>query len=221
MSNEFIIYACPTGILAEQLKLYFEQSLTNCGPNTAHRFMPHCTLTGFFREQGSAIPLYLRALERAINRALPICPQPPIVVRGLVFRPDWHGLELESPWLKQLMVNIASTATSPTRQTPLRLKDWLHLSLAYEFRADEEESLRVLAQDLIDPAAPVDWELRFYQRHPHNNSWICHHVWPLKQKRKPKSSGQEAHTLTMDLPESVGDNLELKESVSSDLIVID
>ncbi|CAN5634059.1 hypothetical protein BH23CYA1_BH23CYA1_13090 [soil metagenome] len=47
---QFIFYACPTGPLAQQLATSFERTQRICGPNTAHAYMPHCTLTGFFKQ---------------------------------------------------------------------------------------------------------------------------------------------------------------------------
>ncbi|MEM8809425.1 MAG: hypothetical protein AAGF01_25670, partial [Cyanobacteria bacterium P01_G01_bin.38] len=132
---QFILYACPIGPLAEQLETYFEKSQQLCGPNAAHAYMPHCTLTGFFNDDECAIAPYIRTLENvlAANRAL--IPKPPILIKQLTFRSDWHGLELSADGLKQLVAIFADQAASPTRLEPLRLKDWLHLSLAYEFNA--------------------------------------------------------------------------------------
>lgn len=176
---KFIVYACPVGELAKQLETYFEKSRLMCGHNSAHDYMPHCTLTGFFDEQPGAAPAYTQRLERSYKRLRRSQPDPVITVKELSIRPDWHGIELESEWLKKVMVDFACTATSPTRSSPLRLKDWLHLSLAYNFQADQAETLEILAHDLIEPGAPVAWELRFYQRNP-DKSWLCHQRLKLK-----------------------------------------
>lgn len=175
--DSFIVYACPVGELEDQLDAYFQQSMTQCGPNAAHAYMPHCTLTGFFRDEATIVPLYIQALDRALHHAQP-CPDPVIVIKQLTFRPDWHGLELQSDWLKQVMVHFAGFATSPTRSEALRLKNWLHLSLAYEFQPDQSDALMQLAQDYINIQASVQWELRFYQRHA-NHRWTCHQSWVL------------------------------------------
>lgn len=177
MPDSFIVYACPVGELADQLDRYFQQSLAVCGANAAHRYMPHCTLTGFFHDEEMAIPLYVQALDRALRQALP-CPTPVITIQQLTFRSDWHGLELQSDWLKSLMANFATLAVSPTRQDALRLKDWLHLSLAYEFQTEQSDGLMRLAQDAITLQAAVRWELRFYQRHA-DQRWTCHQSWPF------------------------------------------
>jgi ubiquitin-associated SH3 domain-containing protein len=176
MPDSFIVYACPVGELADQLETYFSQSQAKYGANAAHQYMPHCTLTGFFNDEQAAIPIYLNALDRTLAQAP--CPQPVITISKITFHPTWHGLELESNWLKQQIRTVAALADSPTRQEPLRLKDWLHLSLAYEFPPSQHQPLEQLARTLINPAAAVTWELRVYQRHP-DYTWTCHQTWPL------------------------------------------
>ncbi|NER83009.1 MAG: hypothetical protein F6K42_26335 [Leptolyngbya sp. SIO1D8] len=176
---KFIVYACPVGELANQLETYFEKSRLMCGPNSAHYYMPHCTLTGFFEDKIATVPAYTQKLERSYKRLQRSLPDPVIDIQGLTFRPDWHGLELQSDWLRKVMVDFVCTATSPTRSSPLRLKEWLHLSLAYDFQADQAETLTILAQDLIEPSASVGWELRFYQRTP-DKQWVCHRCLKLK-----------------------------------------
>ena len=170
---KFIAYACPVGELAAQIDTYFEKSRLMCGPNTAHQYMPHCSLIGFFEDSTRAVPKYTQKLERSLKRCKRSQPHPPLEITGLTFRTGWHGLELSSEWLKKLMLDFVCTATSPTRKTPLRPKDWLHLSLAYGFMADQKDVLQTLAHDLIDPQSSVAWELRFYQQNP-NGSWVCH-----------------------------------------------
>jgi hypothetical protein len=177
MFEQFIVYACPIGKLADQLDRYFEQSFAICGPNAAHDYMPHCTLTGFFKDTEAAIPSYIQAIDRTLSQAKPY-PQPAINITQLTFRSDWHGLELQSDWLKTLIADFASAAQSPSRLEALRPKDWLHLSLAYEFQAEQATKLIQLAQQHIDIQASVQWELRFYQRHA-PQKWICHQSWLL------------------------------------------
>lgn len=173
---QFIFYACPVGPLAEQLAAYFERSQQACGPNAAHAYMPHCTLTGFFEDEESAIAHYIHTLEGTLLEYRRNIPTPPILIKQLILRPRWHGLALEAPWLKQLIA-IVATRVSPTQREPLRLKDWLHLSLAYKIDPACEPTLRQTASDLIDLSTPVAWELRFYQRSGHQ--WHCHHRWSL------------------------------------------
>ena len=141
--------------------------------------MPHCTLTGFFKDHESAISLYIKALETAYNTAKLTAMPLKIQIVKMTLKPDWHGLELEAEGIPYVMSDFAQLANSPTRLEALRLKTWLHLSLAYEFQPEHAEILKHLATRRINPQAQVDWELRFYQRHP-NHSWTCHQSWLLK-----------------------------------------
>ncbi|HMR68503.1 MAG TPA: hypothetical protein PKE64_31215 [Anaerolineae bacterium] len=176
--TQFIVYACPFGELAEQIDAYYERSRAECGPNPAHNYMPHCSLTGFFHDQAAALPLYLNAIESAFWTSQTHRPQTAIHITRTVFEPDFHGLELEAPWVKALVADFASRVDSPSLAAPLRLKQWLHLSFAYQFLPAQHERLAHLARTIIDPQAPSGWELRFYERHC-NGNWICHQAWPL------------------------------------------
>ena len=170
-TTELILYACPIGPLAKQIEAYFALSRSQFGANRAHDYMPHCTLTGFFHDQPSAIPSYVHAAQQALSQH----PSGTVTLDKLRLKPDWHGLELTSPWLEQVAMTFAERSTSTTRVDDIRLKDWLHLSLAYRFEKAQHESLAELAEKLIDPTQPVSWQVRFYERHP-QNGWICH--WP-------------------------------------------
>ena len=176
MLNEYILYACPTGPMAEQIERYFATSQAQCGPNAAHRYPPHCTLTGFFHDNTASVPGYITALDAAIERGKATRPSAILTVNGLQTSAEWIGLAVEGPWLKSLVADFATAAASPTRRDALRLKDRLHLSLAYEFPAEQCSTLAQLAHTLIAPAAPVGWELRFYEREP-GDVWRVLEVW--------------------------------------------
>lgn len=181
--RELILYACPIGPLAEQLDCFFQKSLQLCGPNTAHRYMPHCTLTGFFHDEGSSIPAYMDALERALSGTLTAA-SPEIAVTGMYFKQGFHFLAIASPWLQQLTATFAQLAQSSTRTDEIRLKTDLHVSLAYGFAPDMEETLRAIAEDLLEgEAADVGgWELRFYERGD-ENQWFLHGSWALDESQ--------------------------------------
>ena len=176
--TSLIVYACPVGPLATQIEAYLQQSQQNYGPNSAHAYMPHCTLTGFFCDKESAIPHYIHVLNHILSNDLSDIPSPSITIQQMAFQPNWHGLILGAEWLKQLIVSFAQQADSATCTEPLRLKDWLHLSLAYDFSPADAPALQQMATELIDITAPVSWELRFYQR-ANNCEWTCHKSWPL------------------------------------------
>ncbi|MEL6927153.1 MAG: hypothetical protein AAFO95_00795 [Cyanobacteria bacterium J06600_6] len=176
MTDKFIVYACPTGELNTQLETFFQRSYTVCGKNKAHNYMPHCTLTGFFADNSSSISYYLEALDLAYQNARQNLSLDIQIIQP-VFNSDWHGLELQAEGVKQLTRRFAQLETSPTRQENIRLKDWLHLSLAYGFESGTQEQLETLARETIDLTADVVWELRFYQKNDAN--WNCLQSWTL------------------------------------------
>jgi ubiquitin-associated SH3 domain-containing protein len=175
---EYIVYACPLGRLARQLATYYVESRAVCGPNAAHQYMPHCSLTGFFHDELASIPAYTLALDAAVCQARPTRPDLVLQFSGLLLSETFHGLLIESPWLKGLATDFAASAPSATRRDDIRLKSWLHLSLAYEFPREQHHHLATLAHDLVEIDAPVSWELRFYERHL-DLSWTCHAYWTL------------------------------------------
>lgn len=178
VNSQFILYVCPTHELAQQLDQYFDRSRQQCGENRAHQYMPHCTLTGFFQDSQEAIALYTDAIESVLATANTTKPDPVAAVTQLLFLPHWHGLTIAAPWLKTVTQAFATQAVSPTRSEKLRLKDWLHVSLAYGFELSQGGALKQLAKEWVDPKATVGWELRFYQQSPQND-WTCHGTWPL------------------------------------------
>jgi ubiquitin-associated SH3 domain-containing protein len=173
---DLIVYACPTGELAAQLNAFFARSRAEIGPNAAHRYPPHITLTGFFHDTVHSIPTYIHALNITLSAAP--CPAA-IHLNGVMFEPHFYGLLIESPWLRNLTQAFSYLANSPTRADAIRLKDWLHLSLAYEFQPEQAASLQAMARAMVDIIAPVGWELCLYERFG-RDEWRCHASWPLK-----------------------------------------
>jgi hypothetical protein len=173
-----IIYACPTGALAAQVDAFYTASRARCGPNSAHAYPPHITLTGFFNDEAGALPIYHAALAAAHTAAMATRPSRPIVITKLLVSAEFHGLLVVSPWLEALTADFADRAASPSRPAALRLKRDLHLSLAYGFRAEDGPALGALACSMVSPEADVAWELRLYEQRP-AGEWLCHGVWPL------------------------------------------
>ncbi len=165
------------GELNQKLEAYFQKSLSVCGENKAHKYMPHCTLTGFFTDNINYITYYLEALDQAYIVAKNYLDLS-IKIKQLTFKNNWHGLELQADGLKQLIVNFSQIEKSPTRNEKLRLKDWLHLSLAYDFNPEDGDKLQNLATEIVDLEANVNWELRFYQKNP-DWTWNCLKSWVI------------------------------------------
>ena len=172
--EQFIIYACPLGELGEQINLYFQKSRDRCGENPAHQYMPHCSLTGFFRADPSSIPNYLNTLNRLYHQSENLSLDIKIV--QMMFKPKWHGLELKAPGLKHLIANFAEIMHGQPIEEKIRLKEWLHVSFAYQFQPEHHDTLKKLAEKMINPKASTQWELRFYQKHP-DWTWTCLQSW--------------------------------------------
>lgn len=150
---KFILYACPQGPLADHIQCFLDQSANEIGRNAAHDYMPHCTLTGFFHDDPAVIAGDLELLSQLLGLALPTCPAPCIRVGALRSEPDWLGLELDSPWIRQLARDFANRANLGNRSTIIRSKTRLHLSLANRFRQHDQVRLEALAGKLVDPRA--------------------------------------------------------------------
>jgi ubiquitin-associated SH3 domain-containing protein len=178
MVVELILYACPTGALAEQVEAFFAESKRRIGPNSAHAYMPHCTLTGFFHADAAAISRCVDCAEGALRRSLPTRPVPPIKVDRLCFEAHWHYLALRSQWACYLAADFAREAAIARPIDAIGVKDDLHLSLAHRFPPEQSAPLAGLAREMVNPRAPVAWELRLYQRHP-DGAWTCHWTAPL------------------------------------------
>ncbi|VEP13483.1 conserved hypothetical protein [Hyella patelloides LEGE 07179] len=176
--KQFIIYACPIGDLNSQIEDYLNKTIELCGKNQAHNYMPHCTLTGFFTDELSSVSFYIKALNKAYTKAKNNNRTLDIEISKLTFNKNWHGLELQAEGLKKIITNFSQIEKSPTRQEKIRLKDWLHLSLAYGFNSEDAEKLKHLATEIIDIQASVNWELRFYQKNP-NWTWNCLKSWSI------------------------------------------
>lgn len=152
--SELILYATPTGQLADSCARYFKAA-TTLGDTTAQSYPPHCTLTGFFHRPSELIP--------SINAAISVRSLRDIEVIAVAHHDAWLGLELHSPKLFELTQRFIAALPEPTGdEDPLRPKDWLHLSLAYG--VDDLAAYAVLADDLIDSSVACEWEIALWER---------------------------------------------------------
>jgi hypothetical protein len=95
-ARKYIIYACPFGELAGQVDRYMAASRAQFGPNQAHAYMPHCTLTGFFHDDPQELPASIAGLDAAYRMLPQEHTAPIITVREMMLTPEFHGLLLES-----------------------------------------------------------------------------------------------------------------------------
>jgi ubiquitin-associated SH3 domain-containing protein len=160
MTAELILYACPKGELADQIHRYFIDAKQQFSWNPAHDYMPHCSLTGFFHDTQDSIPLYVSAIENALAEKRSALTEPAIAVIDLLFRKDFHGLTLSSDWISGFMACFAAGAPTNSRIDRLRLKYWLHLSLAYRFPESEYDNLWLVIPD-PDTGSAVSSRIRY------------------------------------------------------------
>ncbi len=170
MTSELIVYATPKGPLAAAVLDYLDAAREAAGPNLAHGYPPHCTLTGFFHDDAASVPGYVSALGEAVDSV----PVGAVAVRVLELRLDteWHGLTLASAGLEAVIAAFVPRATSSTRLDALRPKTDLHLSLAYGFAPEAGPGLADLARTMVDPWLDVSWDLGLWERR--GATWSCH-----------------------------------------------
>ncbi|XP_034942630.1 protein UBASH3A homolog [Chelonus insularis] len=158
--REYILYACPTGIFAEKLAKFWEES-RELEWNKAHNYMPHITLLSFFKVPDESAEQVANALETLIdqnkcidrvNLETYISPN----FMGL-FVADKHAEILESIANRYVnkLASLGITAEVHTQS--------LHISLAYQFSSEFFQSLRSMVEKL-NPISSTSWELRLYSR---------------------------------------------------------
>lgn len=158
-TRELILYATPTGPLAHCCDSYFEWAAG--APTTAQEYPPHCTLTGFFWRDGTRAEELIERTATIVAAASPV-PDDAVDVVSLKTTPDWVGLELRSPWLLALAAEVAAADRPLQNEDALRLKHWLHLSLAYDIDDLSHHGARARASVDIDLAA--GWEVALWER---------------------------------------------------------
>ncbi len=169
-ARELILYACPTGPLADDLEAFFAEATSRLGPTTAQTYPVHCTLTGFFRRRGERADAALRRLGEVIDEVGPP-PEGSVTVDRLGVHDGWVGLELSSPWLLDLIDVVVAADDVIGDEDALRPKDWLHVSLAYG--VGDVAPYAELAREAVDPARPAAWNVNLWERNM-NGSWTAH-----------------------------------------------
>ena len=177
--RELIVYATPVGPLADAIDRYFETVETELTATTAQTYPPHCTLTGFFHRDDSGARIAVDEIGRALVDAGPV-PPGAVEVVSLRTSEEWIGLELGSPWLRDLAGALADGHHPDPGDDELRVKDWLHLSLASGI--DDLAPHARLAQATIDPSLGVGWELAVWERRT-DGAWLRH-----RPRRQPGST---------------------------------
>ena len=168
--RELILYATPNGELGRACERFFASVSTSGRATTAQTYPPHVTLTGFFRRSSSEVERVIAEAQSIIDAA----PGGAVTVHPMQVRTDWLGLEITSDWLSEVARAFADQHRVEPGDDAIRLKDWLHLSLAYGTLpagasvADYVEE----ATSTIKVEAPVTWSVGLWERR--GGDWIRH-----------------------------------------------
>ena len=158
---ELLVAATPVGPLAHAIDAYRQAVAVRIGSNSAHRSPPHCLLTRSYYDRLTSARSYRRALVTTLRKhPLPLRG----VVTALTTNREWHGLEIESPSLTALAVEIAEGGTNATRHEHVMAHRLLRLALATDFDAADHHLLSELAHRIVDPALPAEWRVDLWQR---------------------------------------------------------
>lgn len=162
--REYIVYACPLGVLGTQVEEFTEKTLLTCGRNAAHKSFAHLTLCQFFQCPDAMLPQLLHTLKRCIEASMLIAPKEIKLKRYSTH--SYIGLfidEESASWFRNMMDAFAAEAkTSGVVVKPHRKQ--LHVTLAHQYPIEQQAQLEQLALTTVDPAAPVKWELSLYSR---------------------------------------------------------
>lgn len=162
MNVELILYATPRGPLGDACSRYFDR-VHGIGPTTAQRYPPHCTLTGFFQRPPDRVPDVVADVDAAVATVLG-GRAPSVEVTSPRCADQWVGIEVRSADLLAIAVAFAERHRVLPGEDAIRLKDWLHLSLAYPVR--RPRPYLALAAELADPALPCNWDVALWRRDP-------------------------------------------------------
>lgn len=168
--RELILYATPGDELGTACELFFQELASSGRATTAQHYPPHVTLTGFFRRPPSSV----ERVAAEVSASIAATPASAVVVRSLLGRDDWIGLEIESEWFLGVAQAFASRHVVQPGDDPIRLKTWLHLSLAYgdQPQGHKTEDYLEHAKAAINPDAPATWSIGLWERI--GREWIEH-----------------------------------------------
>ena len=158
---EFLVAATPVGPLAHAIDAYRQAVAVRIGINSAHRSPPHCVLTRSHFDRLTSARSYRRAIDAALRSQQRLLDG---VATALTTNREWHGLEIESPSLTALAVEIAAGGTNATRHEHVMAHSLLRLALATGFDAADHHLLSELAHRIVDPALPAEWRVELWER---------------------------------------------------------
>ncbi|XP_011161275.1 protein UBASH3A homolog [Solenopsis invicta] len=170
--RQYVLYACPSGSLAEQLELFWSES-KELGWNGAHNFIPHITLVSFFTAPDEFTKELANILENVVHQdGL----HEHIELETYV-SPNFMGLfvkDVNAELLKNIALCYVNKIAALGITAEPQIKS-LHLTLAYQFPGNLFQSFRSMVEKL-GPNTPTNWELRLYSRDSRLQNMHVHKV---------------------------------------------
>lgn len=170
-ARELILYATPTGALADTCAAYFAAA-SHLGPTTAQTYPPHCTLTGFFHRDASALDRIADEARVAVGECAWVSSLAVDLV-SLHTTDTWVGIELRSQLFLDVADRFRVTHELGDDDDPIRCKDWMHLSLAYGDGIDLTRYGGLATGLFADAMTPCDWEIGLWER-TGAGRWVRH-----------------------------------------------
>jgi hypothetical protein len=165
--TSLIVYATPIGELAEACARYGAMA-SAVAPTLAQAYPPHCTLTGFFRRSRTEIDRIVGEVTATFGTD-PVAADA-VTIRGPVHHGRWLGFELTSRLLHDRTQGFARTHRLCAGDDAIRVKDWLHLSLAYG--VDDLAPYVSAAEQVRWPAAAEAWDVGLWESR--RGTWTRH-----------------------------------------------
>ncbi|XP_063991645.1 ecdysteroid-phosphate phosphatase [Diachasmimorpha longicaudata] len=158
--REYILYLCPTGLLAEKLAKFWVES-RDLEWNKAHNYLPHITLTRYFKVPDESAEQVSHVLDTLLDQSE--CPE--CLDFDTYISPNFMGLFVEdkqAKWLESIAVRFVHKLSALGISAEAHTNS-LHISLAYQFSSSLFQPLRSMVERL-GTITTSNWELRLYSR---------------------------------------------------------
>ncbi|XP_043928867.1 ubiquitin-associated and SH3 domain-containing protein A [Protopterus annectens] len=162
--QEFILYLCPSGPLAESLSEFWKQSKKQGARNRAHDVFPHITLSDFFTCEDSKVEALYEALKKTGDMFLAYFPQPlSLLLHSSSSYIGFFLEESEANIIKQFAVAFAKEAVQLAECQIKPSTKQIHLTMAHKFHPLNQKLLENLAGS-VNPKLQCQWMAALYSR---------------------------------------------------------
>lgn len=161
--REYLLYLCPTESLQYQLQAFCTKSLAECGRNGAHDFIPHVTLSTFFKVPDDDVGSIIEMMEQVVKKQRHTIPED--LQLETYISPNFMGFFLgqdSATAIKALVAQFVKELANRDISADVYNQD-LHMTLAYNFGMNQTSTLETLVRN-INPDMKSNWQLRLYSR---------------------------------------------------------